>query len=87
MVEDAQKIVKFIRACHVPLALVCKHAAIHAQGLSLLSLGATQFATNFLMFDRVFNVKGTKLVSEQGAGSEERGARSGEKESREQGLL
>jgi hypothetical protein len=57
VVEDAQKIVKFIRARHVPLALFCKHATIHAKGLSLLSLGATLFATNFLMVARVLNVK------------------------------
>jgi hypothetical protein len=46
VVEDAQKIVRFIRARHVPLALFHKHAAIHAKGLSLLSPGATRFATN-----------------------------------------
>jgi hypothetical protein len=57
IVEDAQKIVKFIRACHVPLALFCKHAAIHAQGLSLLSPSAIRFATNFLMAARVLDVK------------------------------
>jgi hypothetical protein len=57
VVEDAQKIVKFIRACHVPLALFRKHAEIHAQGLSLLSPGATRFATNFLMVARVLGVK------------------------------
>jgi hypothetical protein len=57
VVEDAQKIVKFIRACHVPLALFRKHAAIHAQGLSLLSPGAIRFATNFLMVARVLDVK------------------------------
>jgi hypothetical protein len=57
VVEDAQKIVKFIRACHVPLALFRKHAAIHAKGLSLLSPGATLFATNFLMVARVLDVK------------------------------
>jgi hypothetical protein len=34
-------IVKFIRAHHIPLALFRKHAAIRAQGLSLLSPGAT----------------------------------------------
>ena len=51
VVEDAQKIVRFIKACHVPLALFCKHAAI------LLSLGATRFATNFLMVTRVLNMK------------------------------
>jgi hypothetical protein len=52
-VEDAQKIIKFIRLHHVPLALFRKHAAISAQGLSLLNLGRTQFATNFLMVARV----------------------------------
>jgi hypothetical protein len=57
VVEDAQKIVRFIKACHVPLALFRKHAAIHAKGLSLLSPGATRFATNFLMVARVSNVK------------------------------
>jgi hypothetical protein len=57
VVEDAQKIVRFIRARHVPLALFPKHAAIHAKGLSLLSPGATRFATNFLMVARVLNVK------------------------------
>jgi hypothetical protein len=57
IVEDAQKIVKFIRARHVPLALFRKHAAIHAQGLSLLSPGATRFATNFLMVTRILNMK------------------------------
>jgi hypothetical protein len=55
--EDAQKIVKFIRACNVPLALFRKHAAIHAQGLSLLSLGTIRFATNFFMVARVLDVK------------------------------
>jgi hypothetical protein len=50
-------IVKFIRACHVPLALFCKHVAINAQGLSLLSQGAIRFATIFFMVDRVLVVK------------------------------
>jgi hypothetical protein len=40
-----------------PLALFCKHAAIHAKGLSLLSPSATRFATNFLMVARVLDVK------------------------------
>jgi hypothetical protein len=57
VVEDAQEIVRFIRARHVPLALFRKHAAIHAKGLSLLSLGATRFATNFIMVARVIDVK------------------------------
>jgi hypothetical protein len=57
VVKDAQKIVRFIRARHVPLALFRKHATIHAKGLSLLSLGATRFATNFHMVSRVFVVK------------------------------
>jgi hypothetical protein len=57
IVEDAQKIVRFIKARHVPLALFRKHAAIHAGGLSLLSPGATRFATNFLMVARVLDVK------------------------------
>jgi hypothetical protein len=57
MVEDAQKIVRFIRAHHVLLALFCKHVAIHAKGLSLLSPGATRFATNFLMVARVLDMK------------------------------
>jgi hypothetical protein len=57
VVEDAQKIVSFIRARHVPLALFCKHATIHAKGLSLLSPGATRFATNFLIVARVLDVK------------------------------
>jgi hypothetical protein len=56
VVEDAQKIVKFIRLRHVPLALFRKHAAIHAQGLSLLSPGAMRFATNFLMVVRVLDM-------------------------------
>jgi hypothetical protein len=59
VIEDPQKIVRFIRARHVPLALFCKHAAIHSQGLSLLSPGATRFATNFFMVARVLNVKET----------------------------
>jgi hypothetical protein len=57
VVEDAHKIVRFIRARHVPLALFRKHATIHAKGLSLLSPGATRFATNFLMVARVLDVK------------------------------
>jgi hypothetical protein len=57
VVEDTQKIVRFIRARHVPLALFCKHAAIHAKGLSLLSPGATRFVTNFFMVARVLDVK------------------------------
>jgi hypothetical protein len=57
VVEDAQKIVRFIRARHVPLALFRKHATIHAKGLSLLSPGATRFATNFLMVARVLDMK------------------------------
>jgi hypothetical protein len=57
IVEDAQKIVRFIKARHVPLALFHKHAAIHAKGLSLLSPGATRFATNFLMVARVLDMK------------------------------
>jgi hypothetical protein len=57
VVEDAQKIIRFIRARHVPLALFRKHATIHAKGLSLLSPGITRFATNFLMVARVLDVK------------------------------
>jgi hypothetical protein len=57
VVEDAQKIVSFIRARHVPLALFRKHAAIHAKGLSLLSPSTTRFATNFLMVARILDVK------------------------------
>jgi hypothetical protein len=57
VVEDAQKIVRFIRARHVPLVLFCKHAAIHAKELSLLSPGATRFVTNFLMVARVLDMK------------------------------
>jgi hypothetical protein len=57
VVEDAQKIVRFIRARHVPLALFRNHAAIHAKWLSLLSPGATRFVTNFLMVARVLNMK------------------------------
>jgi hypothetical protein len=57
VVEDARKIVRFIRARHVPLALFRKHAAIHAKGLSLFSPGTTRFATNFLMVARVLDVK------------------------------
>jgi hypothetical protein len=56
IVEDAQKIVKFIRARHILLALFRKHAAIHAQGLNLLSLGTTRFAINFFMVARVLDV-------------------------------
>jgi hypothetical protein len=56
VVEDAQKIVKFVKLRHAPLALFRKHAAIHAQGLSLLSPGATRFATNFLMVVGVLEV-------------------------------
>ena len=57
IVEDTQKIVKFIRARHIPLALFRKHAEIHAQGLSPLSPTATRFATNFLMVGRILGVK------------------------------
>jgi hypothetical protein len=45
------------RARHVPLVLFRKHAAIHAKELSLMSPGATRFATNFLMVARVLDVK------------------------------
>ena len=57
IVEDTQKIVKFIRARHVPLVFFYKHAAVHIQGLSRLSPSATWFATNFLMVARVLDVK------------------------------
>jgi hypothetical protein len=57
MVEDAQKITKFIRFHHVFLALFYKHAAILAQGWSLLSPGTTQFSTNFFMVARIFDMK------------------------------
>jgi hypothetical protein len=57
MVEDTQKIIKFRRLHHVPLALFHKQAAICAQRLSILSLGATQSATNFFMVARVLNMK------------------------------
>jgi hypothetical protein len=57
VVEDAQKKVKFIRLRHVLLALFRKHAAIHAQGLSLLSPGRIQIAKNFLMVNRILDVK------------------------------
>ena len=57
IVENAQKKVRFIRARHIPLAFFRKHVAIHARGLSLLSLGAIRFATNFLMVARVLDMK------------------------------
>jgi hypothetical protein len=57
VVEDVQKIVRFIRARHIPLVLYRKYVAIHAKGLSLLSPSATQFATNFFMVARVLDVK------------------------------
>ena len=57
IIKDAQKILGFIKAHHVLLALFCKHATIHARGLSLLSPGAIQFATNFLMVAWALNVK------------------------------
>ena len=57
VVEDTQKIVKFIKARHVSLVLFRKHATIHAQRLSLLSPGATRFVTNFLMVARVLDLK------------------------------
>jgi hypothetical protein len=56
VVEDAQKIVKFIRLYHVPLALLYKHVAIHAQRLSVLSSGEIWFATNFLMVAKILNM-------------------------------
>jgi hypothetical protein len=55
--EDIQKIIKFIRLRHFSLALFQKHVAISAHGLSILSHGATRFATNFLMVARVLDVK------------------------------
>jgi hypothetical protein len=57
VVEDPQKIVKFVRLHYVSLALFCKHIAILTQGLSLLSLGATWFATNLFMVSRVLDMK------------------------------
>jgi hypothetical protein len=53
MVEDAQKIVKFIRLHLIILAIFRKHATIFAQGLSFLSLSTIRFATNFFMVARV----------------------------------
>jgi hypothetical protein len=55
MVEDTQK----IRFRHILLALFHKLAAISIQGLSLLSIGATRFATNFLMVIKTLNMKKT----------------------------
>jgi hypothetical protein len=57
MVEDAQKIVKFIRLHLIILAIFRKHATIFAQGLSFLSLSTIRFATNFFMVARVMEVK------------------------------
>ena len=57
IVEDAYKIVRFMKASDVPLALFHKHATIHIQGLSLLSPGAARFVTNFLMVARILDVK------------------------------
>ena len=57
MVEDTQKIIKFIRLHHVPLVLFRKQAAIYAQRLRILSLGATQSTTNFFTVARVLNMK------------------------------
>jgi hypothetical protein len=57
VVENTQKIVKFIWLRHVPLALFRKHVAILAQGLSLLNPSATRFATNFLMVARILDLK------------------------------
>jgi hypothetical protein len=45
VVVDAYKIVKFIRLCHVPPALFCKHAAISIQGLRVLSPAIIRFVT------------------------------------------
>ena len=57
VVEDAQKIIKFIRLHHVFLALFYKHVAILAQRWSLLNPGTTQFSTNFFMVARLFDMK------------------------------
>ena len=59
MAEDAHKIVKFIRLCHIPLALFCKHTIILAQRLSLVNPGVTRFATNFFMVAKVLDMKET----------------------------
>jgi hypothetical protein len=59
VVEDAQKIAKFIRPYHVLLVLFHKHGAISAQGLSLLTCAVTQFATNFFMVVRALDLKET----------------------------
>jgi hypothetical protein len=51
------KIVRFKRACQALLRLFYKHMAISTQGLSLLSRGATWFATNFFMVAGVLDRK------------------------------
>ena len=52
-VEKAKLLVKFVKKCHMPLAVFRKHEA----KFSLLMHGQTRFASHFIMIDRLLNVK------------------------------
>ena len=52
-VEKAKLLVKFVKKCHMPIAVFCKHEA----KFSLLMPGQTRFASHFIMIDRLLNVK------------------------------
>ena len=53
VVDDVRDIVKFVKNRHMPLAIFREHETT----LSLLSPGATRFATNFIMVERFVKTK------------------------------
>jgi hypothetical protein len=52
LVSHAKTIVSFIRTHHMPLAIYC----LYEPTFNLSRLVETQFATNFIMVDRLVNV-------------------------------
>jgi hypothetical protein len=52
-VKKSRTIIKFIKRRHMPLAIFCKHE----EKLSLVMSGKTRFGSNFLMVDRLLQVR------------------------------
>jgi hypothetical protein len=53
VVKKSRTIIKFIKRRHMPLAIFCKHE----EKLSLVMSGKTRFGSNFLMVDRLLQVR------------------------------
>jgi hypothetical protein len=53
VVKKSRTMVKFIKRQHMPLAISCKHE----EKLTLLMFEKTKFGSNFMMVDRLLQIK------------------------------